>query len=112
MSAGAIIGFGVYVLTALFMIGIGVFQLKSKKPVGFYSGEEPPKASELSDVDAWNKKHGSMWLIYGVIILLSYVVGMPLLDNIWCLIPMCGGVLVPVPVMIWYHRQLIRKYKR
>lgn len=111
MGAGAVIAFVCYVGTALFMVGIGVVQLKSKNPVGFYSGEEPPKASELSDVEAWNKKHGAMWLIYGCIILISYCIGAGMLESLWCLIPMCGGVFVPIPVMIWYHHRLIRKYK-
>lgn len=112
MGAGQIMGFVAYAATALIMVGIGISQLKSKNPVGFYSGEEPPKASELSDVDAWNKKHGSMWLIYGIIIILSYAVGAKMLDSVWCLIPMCGGVMVPLPFMIWYHRRLIRQYRR
>jgi hypothetical protein len=51
---------------SLFMISIGVSQLKSKTPVGFYTGEKPPKAEELTDVSAWNRKHGMMWVLYGV----------------------------------------------
>jgi hypothetical protein len=32
------------------MIGIGVSQLKSRAPVGFYTGEKPPTEEELTDV--------------------------------------------------------------
>lgn len=32
-------------------------QLKSKKPVGFYSGEKTPSEDEISDMYMWNKKH-------------------------------------------------------
>lgn len=92
------------------MVGIGVFQMKSKEPVGFYSGEKPPEAGELSDVGAWNKRHGIMWLVYGVLIVLSYIVGILVADSVWCLFLV--GVIVPIPVMIWYHHQLIRKYKQ
>lgn len=56
-----IIGFVVFLGTSLIMIGLGVSQIKSKEPVGFYTGEKPPKREQLSDVEAWNKKHGLMW---------------------------------------------------
>ena len=85
---------------------------RSTKPVAFYSGEKPPKERELSDVFMWNKKHGKMWIWYGIVIMVSYVLSIPLLDSIWCVIPMCGGTILPIPVMIWYHNKLIRMYKK
>ena len=112
MMAENILGFIIYLLVALLMMGIGISQLRSKNPVGFYSGEKPPAPEELKDVAAWNKKHGMMWLLYGLIILLSYGIGMAVGDSIWCIFPMCGGVILPVVVMIWYHHRLIRRYKR
>lgn len=105
-----ILGLVVYVLCAALMIGIGISQIKSKKPVGFYSGEKPPCAEFLSDVDEWNKKHGMMWIIYGIVIILSWCIGAMIGDSIWCVLPMCGGLIVPVGVMVWYHHRLIRKY--
>ena len=109
-----IFGFSIYLLVAAVMLGIGIFQYKSTKPVGFYSGEKPPLESELSDVGMWNKKHGMMWILYGVIIIVSYLLGLPFLmkDSIWCVVPMCGGILLPLPLMIWYHHKLIREYKK
>lgn len=62
------ISLAIYGGVAALMIGIGISQLRSKKPVGFYSGVKPPREDELSDVGAWNKKHGIMWIIYGAII--------------------------------------------
>lgn len=112
MSAENIMGLVIYLIVAGFMAGIGIFQIRSKKPVGFYSGEKPPKENELSDVNAWNKKHGSMWVIYGAVIMLSYGIGIIMGDTVWCILPMCGGLLIPVPVMIWFHHRLIRKYKK
>lgn len=107
--------FVIYLLVALVMVGIGVSQLKSRKPVGFYSGEKPFSAEQLSDVAMWNKKHGKMWIIYGMIIVLSgfagtFLIGM---DAAWqvILIPMVGGVVVPIMWMIGYHERLIRNFK-
>lgn len=113
--AGAVMCLVIYLLVALIMIGIGVSQMKSKTPVGFYSGERPPAAQELSDVAMWNKKHGKMWIIYGGIIIFSGFAGTFLIgaDASWQLIlaPMVGGVVAPLLWMIGYHDKLIRKYK-
>lgn len=107
--------FAIYLLVALVMIGIGVSQLRSKTPVAFYSGEKPFAEGELSDMAMWNKRHGEMWIIYGMIIILSgfagtFLIGM---DAVWqlVLVPMVGGVVVPIVWMIGYHERLIRKYK-
>ena len=109
-----IFGFTIYLLVAAVMLGIGISQYRSKKPVGFYSGEKPPLESELSDVLMWNKKHGKMWIWYGIIIIISYLLGIPFLviDSVWCIIPMCGGIILPLPMMIWYHNKLIREYMK
>lgn len=112
MNAENIFGFVIYALVALFMMGIGIVQIKSRKPVAFYSGEKPPKAEELTDVSAWNRKHGMMWLVYGIIILLSFLIGARIGDSVWAAVPMIGGVLVPVIFMIRYHNQLRKKYLR
>ena len=104
----------IYVLVAAVMLGIGIRQYKSQKPVGFYSGEKPPLERELTDVTMWNKKHGKMWILYGIIIILSYAVGIPLVsqDSVWCVVPLCGGILVPLPFMIMNHHKLMRQYKK
>lgn len=111
-TAENVIGFVIFALVAVFMIGIGIVQLRSKKPVAFYSGEKPPRAEDLTDVAAWNKKHGLMWLAYGSIILLSYFAGALVGDSVWAVVPMVSGVIVPLPFMIRYHNQLRKKYIR
>lgn len=112
MNAGNLIAFPVYFAAAAIMVGIGISQLKSSKPVGFYSGEKPPKEDEIADGKAWNKRHGLMWLIYGGIILTGFGIGSLLGDSLWCLIPMLGGVLLPLPMMIWCHHRWIKIYKK
>lgn len=112
MTAPEIITLFIYFIVAALMMGIGISQLRSTLPVGFYSGQKPPKEDELTDVQAWNKKHGMMWLIYGMVIIISYFAGYIIGDSILCIIPFCGGLIVPVIIMIWYHHKLIRKYMR
>lgn len=112
MTVSSIITLIIYLMVAAMMIGIGISQFRSSSPVGFYSGEKPPKEDELTDVQAWNKKHGMMWLVYGIMILFSYAAGYIIGDSILCLIPLLGGLIVPIIVMIWYHHKLIRIYKK
>ena len=110
MNAENVFGFVIYLMVAMFMAGIGISQLKSKSPVGFYSGEKHPREDELTDVKAWNKKHGLMWVLFSVIILISYGIGAMMGDTVWCVIPMCGGIIIPIPIMIWYHHKLMKTY--
>lgn len=111
--AESIICFSIYLLVALIMTGIGISQLRSSTPVAFYSGEKPPEEKALSDAAAWNKKHGMMWVAYGMVILLSCVAGILTgMESVWGLVLMAGGVLVPIPVMCRLHNRLIRMYKR
>ena len=114
MIAEIMIVLVIMLIVAGVMLGIGISQYRSTKPVGFYSGEKPPLESELSDVLMWNKKHGKMWIWYSIAIIGGYLLGMPLMamDTAWCALPICGGCLFPLPLMIHYHNKLIREYKK
>lgn len=113
MVAKTMICFVIYLLVALIMVGIGVLQRKSKTPVGFYTGETPPAAQEVSDVSLWNKKHGAMWILYGIVIAASGAVGtLGGISFVWGMVWLIGGVAVPIVLMIWYHHRLVRMYKR
>ena len=103
--SGVIFGF-----CALLMFVIGIRQMKSKKPVGFYTGEKAPDETELSDAAAWNKKHGIMWILYGVCIVLAWVCGLFMDDGLLLLIPFSVGLLLPIPLMLLYHHRLVKKY--
>lgn len=46
----------IFLLVSGVMIGIGISQIKSKEPVGFYTGEIPPRKEQLSDVESWSLK--------------------------------------------------------
>jgi hypothetical protein len=107
-----IISLFIYLLVAAVMIGIGVSQLKSRAPVGFYTGEKPPTEEELTDVAAWNKKHGTMWVMYGAVLILSWIAGYMLCDEFWQSLCMIAGVCVPLVLMALYHHALVNRYRR
>lgn len=83
---------------------------KSKKPVGFFSGETGPKPEQFSDMSAWNKKHGLIWIIYGVILILVAVVCIFIESGLVMTLVYCGGYLIPIPFMIARHLSLEKKY--
>ena len=101
----------VFGLCALIMFGIGISQFRSKEPVGFYTGIKLPPRDQLSDVDAWNKKHAIMWIVYGCCIVISWVIGFFIGgDSILVVIPHCVGLIVPIIVMVVCHHRLVKKY--
>ena len=113
--AGSIIYLTVLCLTAAVMIGIGVSQYKSRKPVGFYTGVKPPEEKSLRDVEAWNRKHGIMWIVYGGVIigcgLVSLIAGVIGCDSVFLTMAECAVMVGGVFVMMWYHVRLERLYR-
>lgn len=93
------------------IIILGIVQYRSKEPVGFWSGKEPPQREQITDVRAYNRKHGLMWITYGVGFVVCFVCGLPfggLIAGYLCLIEGLGGILV----MAAYHNRLNRMYYR
>lgn len=107
-----ILTIGIYACCALLVIGLGVSQWHSKKPVGFYSGVEAPAPEALTDVRAWNHQHGMMWIVYGGVLMLSGLAGAWLGRGLLCLIPFCLGPLLPIGFLVWRHERLVKKYVR
>lgn len=103
--SGCVLGF-----CALLMIGIGISNIKSRKPCGFYTGEKGPDEDKVRDKNMWNKKHGWMWIIYGIFIMLTWVCGLLCGDSALILLPYMVGILGPIPFMIAYHNKLVRDY--
>ena len=111
MSAAVLTGI-IIGLCALPLIGIGVFQYTRKDPVGFYSGVKAPQKEELTDVKAWNRKHGVMWILYGLCILLLWGCGAIMGQGLHLLFLYLIGFLLPIPFMVLYHGRLVKKYMR
>lgn len=106
----AIIGGILYGGCGALMLGIGISQMRSKKPVAFYTGEKPPKPEDISDVAAWNKKHGLMFVIYSFCFIMAWVFSLLASDNILMLIPLVLLILGPMPIIIAIHHELKKQY--
>lgn len=93
------------------IIILGIVQYRSKEPVGFWSGKKPPKREQIMDVRAYNRKHGRMWILYGVGFIVCFMCGLPfggLTAGYLCMVEALGGIFV----MIAYHNRLNRMYYR
>lgn len=80
-----IMGFVIWVICGLLFVGIGIYDYRSKKQVGFWANFDVP---EVEDVIGFNKAVGRLFIIYGVVFIL---IGIPLIPSIfyknilWCL---------------------------
>ncbi len=112
MNAEAVMGLVIVSLVALVMLTIGIFQfVKKDVPVGFYNLTVPPKKEEITDIVAWNKKHGMIWIIYGICIELGFLLGNVMPTGLLQMIVMAGGVILPLPFMVMRHRRLEKELK-
>lgn len=101
----------VLLISASPLIILGIMQYRSKEPVGFWSGKKPPKREEITDVRAYNRKHGLMWILYGAGFVLCFACGIPfggLVAAYLCMAEVFGGLAL----MVVYHNKLNRKYFR
>lgn len=96
---------------AFIMIAIGVSQLKSTKPVGFYTGQKPPEEEQLTNVRQWNRKHGIMWIAYGVAMACTFFVGPAAGDSLYSTIALAAVVAGGLLLMVWYHGRLEKIFK-
>lgn len=112
MGAEMWITFAIFAYVAMMFVVLGIVQLRSKKPVGFWSGEKPPAPSEVTDMRAYNRAHGWMWIGYAIAMILSFLIGI-LIDNGWLMaILVCGASIGGAGVMIAVHQHLYHKYVR
>jgi len=93
--------------SALFT-GIGIFAWKSKKPMWFWAGSTV-KEYEISDIPAYNRANGIMWIAYSLVFWISTWIG--------CWNESVGGILLAVgcvlgiPVLVIAYKRIYKKYK-
>ena len=107
-----IFSFVIYSLIALLLIAIGIGQIKSKAPVGFYTHEQAPRKQNITDVEEWNKKHGWIWISYGIALIGGHLFCFLIKDAITAYVLLIAVTIVPLPIAMWYHAQLKKKYYR
>lgn len=112
MNEGMIMELVIISIVAGIMIILGFSQMRTKdNPVGFYNVIDPPKKEEISDVIQWNKKHGMIWIVYGICIELGFWLGYIMPVEVLEMMFMMGGVMLPLPFMVIRHHKLEKTYK-
>ena len=104
-----LIGFIVWSIIALVIIGIGIWSWNSKKAVGFFAGVNPPK---IKDVRKYNHSVAVLWFVYAV---LFELLGLPLLfyeqNSAVFLLPGLGIPFISIGLMIAYTL-MVNKHKK
>lgn len=95
---------------AAVMLLIGISNIKSSKPVGFFSSEPGPDPESLTDVAAWNREHGRIWIVYAIVLVVMGIVCIFINNGLVLVAVITVGFLGPVPLMIRRHLRLKTKY--
>ena len=94
-------------LSALFT-GIGIFAIRRKKPMWFWAGSEV-KAERLTDVRAYNRANGVMWILYSLFFWGETVFGVfyPGIAGILIAVTTLGGI----PILVVVYKRILKKYR-
>lgn len=106
---GNIIWLIIMIPISLLFTGIGIYAWQRKKPMWFWSGSTV-KESEISDVSAYNRANGIMWLVFSLILWCSTFLGaMNMKAGGNLLIASC---VIAVPILPIVYGKIYRKFKK
>ena len=57
------------------LTGLGIFAWKRQKPMWFWSGSSV-REDEISDIPAYNRENGIMWIVYSLTFWVSTFMGL------------------------------------
>ena len=94
--------------SALFT-GIGIYAWKRKKPMWFWSGSTVDE-KEISDIPAYNRANGIMWICFSLIYWTAAVLGIFSARAAGPVIAV--GTLVGIVGLIVAYKAIFQKYRR
>ena len=96
------IAFVIWTLITICFWGIGIYCLRAKDPVGFFTGVKPPR---MKDTKAYNQATGKLWLVTGC---LFEGIGIPFLflkqNSPFFVLLMLATIALLIGMMIAYVR--------
>ena len=101
-------GFIIWSLFGVFIIGLGIKDMFSKNPVGFWANTETIK---VKDVKGYNRASGLLFLIYGIIFV---ILGIPLLDGQntqYVQLAVIGEMVETIVIMAANRIVIVKKYE-
>ena len=99
------IGFVIWSLFGVFIIGLGIKDMFSKNPVGFWANTETIK---VKDVKGYNRASGLLFIIYGIIFV---ILGIPLLEGQntpYVLLSVIGVMVETIVIMAAYSLVIVK----
>ncbi len=105
---GAFIGFIIWAIVGIIIIGIGISDFFKKKAVGFWANIKP---ITVKDIKGYNHATGMLLIAYGIIFV---VLGLPLLsgqNSPLILLSVLGVMLETIVLMAVYSLCIEKKYK-
>ena len=109
MNTDSIVMLCILVPLAAFFTGIGIFAWTRKKPMWFWSGSTV-KESEITDVPAYNRANGIMWICFSLIYWVAAVLGIFRVESAGVVIGV--GTLVGIVLLIVAYKKIYNKYRR
>ena len=109
MNKDSIVMLCILVPLAAFFTCVGIFAWTRKKPMWFWSGSTV-KESEITDVPAYNRANGIMWICFSLIYWGAAVLGIFNVEAVGVLIGV--GTLVGIVLLIVAYKKIYNKYRR
>ena len=109
MNKDSIVMLCILVPLAAFFTGIGIFAWTRKKPMWFWSGSTV-KDSEITDVPAYNRANGIMWICFSLIYWVAAVLGIFTVKVVGVVIGV--GTIVGIVALIFVYKAIYNKYRR
>ena len=100
--------FLIVVPVSAFFTGNGIFAWKRKKPMWFWSGSEV-KAWQLTDVAAYNRANGWMWIVFSLFFWAAAVLG--LFNDSAAGVLLALACLMGIPGLVIAYKKIFQKYK-
>ena len=94
---------------SVFFTGIGIYARRREKPMWFWSGSEVSER-EITDIPAYNRANGNMWIAYSLVFWFSFLFGMFQMEAAGVILAV--GCLGGIPVLIIAYNRIYNKYKR
>ena len=98
----------IMVPVSLLFTGLGIYAWRRKKPMWFWSGSTV-KESDISDIAAYNRANGIMWLVLSLMMWVSTILGA--MSSKTGGIVLIAGCVIGIPLLPIVYGMIYRKYK-
>ena len=103
-----IIWLTIMVPLSAFFTGLGIYAWRRKKPTWFWSGSTVSE-EEISDIPAYNRANGKMWIAYSCVFWLGAILGVMQIDIAGLVVAI--GCMAGIPVLIVVYNRIFFRYR-